>query len=215
MIDRRDSAAALPPALASRISSIPVDAQLWLVDSGGLPRFDMLTQRDEIGSILSNFVDYVNGANMSIHLDEGARFDALIDCKSEEGVKRLKDALRGVIGFARLSARSDQQDLLRVYDAIEVTPEQKSVRVTASVSSDLVPKLVGMFKGLRGQGVAGQLPVALPPSKPTDRDAPSHFEFVTVSDESAARPPVSSSRSRTDKSQARCRSASFMRVSDM
>lgn len=154
MIDRRDRPAAMPAALASRISAIPRDAQVWLVDAGGLPRLDLLTRRDDVGSIVSNFVDYVSGANMSVHVDEGVRFDSLIDCKSDEGVKRVKDALRGVIGFARLSTRGDQQDLLQLYDAIEVTPEQQSVRVTAAISPDLIPKLVTVWKGLRGQGTA-------------------------------------------------------------
>jgi hypothetical protein len=126
MIDRRDRPAVIPPALASRISSIPADAQLWLVDSGGLPRLDLLTNRDDVGS--------------------------LIDCKSDEGVKRLKDALRGVIGFARLSTKGDQQDLLKLYDAIDVTAEQKAVRVTAAINPELVRTLLPLFNGLRGQG---------------------------------------------------------------
>jgi hypothetical protein len=152
MIDRRDRPAVIPPALASRISSIPADAQLWLVDSGGLPRLDLLTNRDDVGSIVSNFVDYVSGANISVHVDEGVRFDSLIDCKSDEGVKRLKDALRGVIGFARLSTKGDQQDLLKLYDAIDVTAEQKAVRVTAAINPELVRTLLPLFNGLRGQG---------------------------------------------------------------
>lgn len=157
MIDRRNDAASMPSALASRITAIPVDAQLWLVDSEGLPRFDLLTQRDDVGSIVSNFADYVSGASMSVHLDEGIRYEAVIDCKSDEGVKRLKDALRGVIGFARLSTKSDQQDLLRLYDAVTVTPEQRRVRVTAAVSAELVPKLVSLFEQLRGEGIQRRL----------------------------------------------------------
>jgi len=150
MIDRRNNPAAFPAALAARITTIPVDAQLWLVDSQGLPGIGLVAGRDDVSSILSNFQDYVSGLNMSAHIDEGIRYEALVDCKSDEGVKRLKDALRGVIGFARLSTKPDQQDMLRLYDAIEVTPDQKSVRVTASVSPELVPKLVGLAKEFRG-----------------------------------------------------------------
>jgi hypothetical protein len=112
----------------------------------------MLTSRDEVGSVLSNFVDYVSGANISIHIDDGVQVASVIDCRSDEGVKRVKDALRGVIGFARLSTRGDQQDMLKLYDAIEVTTDAKAVRVTAAISPDLVPKLVGMARALRGQG---------------------------------------------------------------
>ena len=40
-------------------------------------------------------------------------FKANIECISEEGSRRVRDALKGGIGLARLNTKDDQQQMLR------------------------------------------------------------------------------------------------------
>jgi hypothetical protein len=160
LLDRRDHASTkLPDALAARIATLPNDAQLWLVDAGGLPSVGLLTQRDDVQSLLSNLVSYIRGVTMGIHVDDGIRYNGVLDCTSAEGVKRVRDALRGMIGLARLTTKSDQTDMLRLYDAIEITQSDQAVKIDVRVAPELVGRAVEMFSTMRPQMVrpeAGQ-----------------------------------------------------------
>jgi hypothetical protein len=154
LLDRRDHPSTkLPEALAARIAKLPSDVQLWLVDSGGLPSVGLFTQRDDVQSLLSNLTDYINGATMGIHVDDGVRYGGTLDCTSAEGVKRVRDALRGMIGLARLTAKSDQTDMLRLFDSIEVTQADQAVKIDIRVAPELVGRAVDIFSGMRPQTV--------------------------------------------------------------
>lgn len=149
LLDRRDHPSTkLPEALAARIAKLPSDSQLWLVDSGGLPAVGLFTRRDDVQSLLSNLVDYINGATMGIHVDDGIRYDGVLNCTSAEGVKRVRDALRGMIGLARLTTKSDQTDMLRLYDSIEVTEADQAVKIDIRVAPELVGRAVEVFSGM-------------------------------------------------------------------
>ena len=100
-----------------------------------------------VQSILENFVRYVNGAMLSLKVDSGLTFAGRVDCKSEAGVKRVNDALRGVIGLARLTTKTEEGDLLRLYDAVEVTKDGNAVKIDAKISPDMVPSLVALLRG--------------------------------------------------------------------
>jgi hypothetical protein len=149
-IDRRDRSAPIPAALAASLAQAPRNAQLWVVGAGPLKNFGFLEQHDDIQSILENFVRYVNGAMLSLEVDSGLTFAGRVDCNSQAGVKRVNDALRGIIGLARLTTKTDQGDLLRLYDAIEVKAEGNAVKIDAKISPEMVPKLVAL---LHGRGV--------------------------------------------------------------
>jgi hypothetical protein len=153
LIDRRDHPGKLAPGLASRLAHIPTEDQLWLVDSGGLPAVGLLTQRDDVQSLLSNLTDYINGASMGIHVDDGLRYEGVLDCTSAEGVKRVRDALRGMVGLARLTTKSDQTDLLRLFDAIVITQSDQAVKIDVRVAPELVTRVVEIFSTMRPQNV--------------------------------------------------------------
>ena len=154
LLDRRDHPSTkLPAALAARIASLASDDQLWLVDDGGLPSIAMLTQRDDVQSLASNLVNYINGATMGIRVDDGIRYGGTLDCTSADGVKRVRDALKGMIGLARLTTKSDQTDMLRLYDAIEVTQADQAVKIEMRVAPELVDGAVSAFSAIRPQMV--------------------------------------------------------------
>jgi hypothetical protein len=53
----------------------------------------------------------------------------------------VHDALRGLVGLARLSTNTSEMDLLRLWDAVNVNQDQDMVRIRADLSPDLTEKL--------------------------------------------------------------------------
>jgi hypothetical protein len=125
--------------LEERLKQVPKADQIWIV-SNGLPFADA-PMRSDIQSALSNITNYISGATVGVLVDTGTHFKIDLTCISEEGAKRVHDALRGAIGLGRLSTRDDQQELMQVYDAINVDQDKTVVHVHADYSGTLTDKL--------------------------------------------------------------------------
>lgn len=147
LIDNRSNWSQVPPALAEKLKTMPVEDQLWAVSDSSVPAAS-LSGPDTTGmkSMASNLLNYINGGVAGIHVDRGLDFKAHIDCISEEGSRRVRDALKGGIGLARLNTRDDQQQLLKVYDTVNVNQSGTVVNVEAQVAPDLVDPLLNMLR---------------------------------------------------------------------
>lgn len=144
-IDRfEDGHGGVPESLQQQLDKIPKGDQVWLASTGGLP-FVEIQMRSDIESVLSNIVDYVNGSSTGLKMDAGLHLQAEISCVSEQGAKRVHDALRGFIGFGRLSTKDNETDLLRIYDSIQVDQKQQMVQVRSDLSGDLANTLLNRF----------------------------------------------------------------------
>jgi hypothetical protein len=144
-IDRfEDGRGGVPEGLQQQLDKVPSGDQIWLVSTGGLP-FVELRMRSDIESALSNIVDYINGSSAGVKVDSGFHLQAEINCVSEQGAKRVHDALRGFIGFGRLSTKDNETDLLRIYDSIQVNQKQQTVQVRSDLTADLVDALLNRF----------------------------------------------------------------------
>jgi hypothetical protein len=64
-----------------------------------------------------------------------------LTCISDQGAQRVRDALRGGIGLARLTTKDNQLDLLRLYDSVHVDQENSVIHVRADFAPDLANKL--------------------------------------------------------------------------
>jgi hypothetical protein len=53
--------------------------------------------------------------------------------------------LRGLVGFGRLNTPDNQPEMLRLYDAIQVTQEQQQAKVTANVPQDLADRFLDIW----------------------------------------------------------------------
>lgn len=140
-----DGRGGLPKSLQAQMNQIPKDDQVWLASTGGLPFVEM-QMRSDLESALSNIVDYVNATRAGIHLDSGLHLLADIGCISEKGAKRVHDALRGVIGFGRLSTKDNETELLRIYDSIQVNQKQETVDIRADLTGDLADALLNRLQ---------------------------------------------------------------------
>ncbi|MBV8807411.1 MAG: hypothetical protein JO033_01955 [Acidobacteriaceae bacterium] len=145
-IDRFGSGnTSIPDELQERLKLVPSGDQIWLASRGGLPFAEAAMPSSDIGSLLSNIVGYVSATSLGIAVDSGLHVRGQILCVSNEGAKRVHDALRGAIGFGRLSTKSNEMDLLKIYDAIHVEQAEQTVNVSADLPGSLADELLNRF----------------------------------------------------------------------
>jgi hypothetical protein len=149
LIDRGDkSHAEIPAALQQRLETISKANQLWTVSSAGLP-VNGIALRSDIDSALSNIVGYVNGSAIGVGIDTGIHLQADLSCISDQGAQRVRDALRGGIGLARLTTKDNQLELLRLYDSVHVDQENSTIHVRSDLAPDLADKLLSYIPQMR------------------------------------------------------------------
>jgi len=131
----------IPEELERGLTTLPQASQIWAVSRGGLPVAD-LPMRSEYSSALSNFVGYVQDTAIAATIDKDVHVFANLTCVSAAGAQRVYVGLRATKAFARLTAKQDQQDLVRLYDAVRIDKDGDVVRVHADFSADLADKLL-------------------------------------------------------------------------
>jgi hypothetical protein len=152
VIDGRDkSHTGIPAELQQQLETIPKADQIWAVSSGGLP-VSGIPMRSDIDSALSNIVGYVSGTAMGVGIDTGIHLQADLTCISDQGAQRVRDALRGGLGLARLTTKDNQLDLLRLYDAVHVDQENSLIHVRADLAPDLANKLLSYIPQMKNGG---------------------------------------------------------------
>jgi hypothetical protein len=138
---RNKSQAGIPAELQRRLEGIPKADQIWAVSREGLPVAG-LPMRSDIDSALSNIAGVVSSAAMGIGIDTGIHLQADLTCISDEGARRVRDALRGGLGLARLTTKDSQLGLLRLYDSVHVDQENSVIHVRSNLAPDLANQLI-------------------------------------------------------------------------
>ncbi len=160
LLDHRSEYHDMPAVFKQKLALLPAQDQIWAIDNGALQRMQAAGP-DTTGmrSMLSNLVGFVKTSSVGVHLDEGADVSAEIDCVSAEGAQRVRDALKGAVGLARLNTRSDQMEMLKLYDAVTVQQKDAHVDVRADLTSDLIDQVVKMLPSVkaRAEGALDQL----------------------------------------------------------
>lgn len=140
LIDREGNRG-LPPALADLLRTLPASDQIYAALTGGLEEF---TSRLPQSGNLANFRS-VESATLGLDLKNGIQAVARMNSKSERDAKFIHDMLRGMIGFARLRTPDNQPELLKLYDAINVTQQQTQTQVTADIPADQVDRFLDLL----------------------------------------------------------------------
>lgn len=160
LIDERDkSHAGLPVELRHQLETIPKADQIWAVSRGGLP-VSGIPLRSDIDSALSNIVGFISSTAMGIGIDTGIHLQADLTCISDQGAQRVRDALRGGIGLARLTTKDNQLGLLRLYDSVRVDQDNSVIQVRANLAPDLADQLLSYIPQFRNSagGMFERLP---------------------------------------------------------
>jgi len=144
LIDR-GAGPGLPPALRDLVRTIPVKDQIWAALTGGM---EAIAPNVPPNSNLANIVGAlksVDTATIGMDLSQGVNLDAEVVCKTERDAKFVHDIVKGIIGIGRLNTPDKQPDLLKLYDAIQVTQQQTHTQVTANIPADLADRFLDLW----------------------------------------------------------------------
>jgi hypothetical protein len=152
LADQREHSGGPPAPLVALMKDLPKEAQFWAVYLGGpvkLP-FDDNSNLGNINKLLSS----VQTGSLYLDLRTGVKGVAQGNCSSDQAAQRVHDALKALIGFGRLSVKPGQEELLPVYDSIQVTQNTSQIKVQMDVPQNLVDQLLAVWLGT-GKPAAG------------------------------------------------------------
>ncbi len=143
VIDQRGRRGGAPRTLLEEAKGIAAGSQIWAVSHGGLDQAARVAP--EAGSLgnLAKIAGMIEKSSFAADLRAGLNANAVLLGRGEQDARTLHDALRGILGLARLSTPDSDPDLLRVWDGVQVSLEQRTVRVRAQVAPELLDKLLG------------------------------------------------------------------------
>ncbi|MGA2436401.1 MAG: hypothetical protein ABSG25_14080 [Bryobacteraceae bacterium] len=133
VIDQRGKSGP-PPALRELLRQIPKEDQIWIATTGGFPALPDSGNAANLRRIASMVDSVVAGAD----LRSGLAAFATAACPGEIGAASLDAALRGFLVLGRLGTSSKQPELLRVFDGIKIEQRQNTVRVSVSISENVL-----------------------------------------------------------------------------
>jgi len=136
----------IPAALQPVLANLPAQDQIQAAMVGGIPGLEGITADNPNFGNLVRLAHSIESASLGVQADSDIRIHARADCHSEEDARQVHDALRGFIGLARLTAPANRPELVKIYDAINVTREKAVVNVTAQFAAQDLDALSGLLK---------------------------------------------------------------------
>jgi hypothetical protein len=113
--------------------------------TGGVEKLNLpLPREGNLGNVLEALKS-VESATLGMNLSNGIDAVAVVNCKTAGDAKFVHDLVRGLIGFGRLNTPDNQPDLLKLYDAIQVTQQQQQTKATADVPEELADKFLDLW----------------------------------------------------------------------
>jgi hypothetical protein len=145
LIDQDGSARGLPASLRDLLRTLPAGDQVYAALTGGVENLNLpLPREGNLGNILQALRS-VQSAVLGMNLSNGIDAIAVVNCNTERDAKFIHDLLRGLVGFGRLNTPDNQPDLLKLYDAIQVTQQQAQTKATANVPQELADKFLDLW----------------------------------------------------------------------
>jgi hypothetical protein len=135
----------LPAALRDLLRTLPESDQVYAALTGGLENLNLpLPREGNLGNVLQALRS-VDSSTLGMDLTKGLDAVAVVNCKTERDAKFVHDMVRGLVGFGRLNTPDNQPDLLKLYDAIQVTQQQAQTKVTADVPQELADRFLDLW----------------------------------------------------------------------
>ena len=135
----------IPLPLRDLLRTLPADDQIYAALTGGVENLNLpLPREGNLGNILQALRS-VDSATIGMNLSKGLDAIAVVNCNTERDAKFIHDLVRGLVGFGRLNTPDNQPDLLKLYDAIQVTQQQAQTKVTANVPQELADKFLDLW----------------------------------------------------------------------
>jgi len=135
----------LPVVLRDQLKALPATDQIWAALTGGIADLNIgIPENSNLGNLLRMFQG-LQTVRLGVDLRNGLDVQADATCQTERDAKRIHDAVKGIVGIGRLSTPDNQPDLLKLYDAIQVTQNKTQTDVTAHIPPELVDHFVDLW----------------------------------------------------------------------
>ncbi len=145
LLDQPSAGRGLPAPLRDLLRTLPAGDQIYAALTGGVANLNLpLPREGNLGNVMQALQSVVS-ATIGLNLSNGIDAIAVVNCNTERDAKFIHDLLRGVVGFGRLNTPDNQPDLLKLYDAIQVTQQQAQTKATANVPQELADKFLDIW----------------------------------------------------------------------
>ena len=135
----------LPPPLRDLLRSLPADDQIFAALTGGLEGLNLpIPEGSNLGNI-AGVLRTIDSATLGMDLRNGIVAVAEVASKSERDAKFVHDMVKGLVGLGRLNTPDNRPELLKLYDAIQVTQQQTHAKVTANISAALTDQFLDLW----------------------------------------------------------------------
>ena len=135
----------LPPALRDLLRTLPQSDQIYAALTGSLSGLNLAAPENSNLANVMQALRTVNAATLGMDLSSGLQLAASVNCNTEKDAKFVHDLLKGVIGLGRLNTPDNQPEMLKLYDAIQVTQQQTHTDVQASISQEQADKFLDLW----------------------------------------------------------------------
>lgn len=143
--ESRGSGRGLPIPLRDLLRTLPAGDQVYAALTGGVENLNLPLPREGNLANVMQALRSVDTATLGMDLSKGLDAIAVVNCNTERDAKFVHDLVRGLVGFGRLNTPDNQPDMLKLYDAIQVTQQQAQARVTANVPQELADKFLDLW----------------------------------------------------------------------
>ncbi|MDX2152535.1 MAG: hypothetical protein SFV54_17475 [Bryobacteraceae bacterium] len=138
-VDQKDSSKGVPKPLLEQIRTLPAESQVWMAALGGRVMLPLQFQGNAAN--LGKIIQEMQTATLSMNLRNGVDLAAQANYTDDKLAQQTRDALRALLGIARLTTPSAETDVLKAFDTMQVNQVGTAVKFTAQMPPDLVEKL--------------------------------------------------------------------------
>lgn len=145
LIDQPSASRGLPKPLRDLLRTLPAQDQVYAALTGGVANLNLpLPSEGNLGNVVQA-LQAVDTATLGMNLSSGIDAIAVVDCSTDRDAKFIHDLIRGLVAFGRLRTPDNQPDLLKLYDAVQVTQDHMRTKIAANVPQQLADKFIDLW----------------------------------------------------------------------
>ena len=139
------SSGGMPPALRDQLRTLPSGDQIYAASSGGFGALNIATPPNSNLATVMQALRSVQTATLGMDLSHGLSATAEVNCATERDAKFVHDMVKGIVGLGRLNTPDNQPEMLKLYDAIQVTQQGTHTQAKADIPQDLADKFLDLW----------------------------------------------------------------------
>jgi hypothetical protein len=139
------SSGGMPPALRELLRTLPPGDQIYAASSSGFGGLNIATPPNSNLASVLQALRSVQTVTLGMDLSNGLNAVAEATCATERDAKFVHDMVKGIVGLGRLNTPDNQPDLLKLYDAIQVTQQGTHTQAKADIPQQLADKFLDLW----------------------------------------------------------------------